>query len=425
MLDLKHVVENHEDVKANLEKRKADTHIIEAIVELDSKRKTLIQEVESARAKVKSLSKEIGPNKKAGEDTTELMNEVANAKKVIGDQEGKLQEVEGEQLFLLSSIPNLIDDSVPVGADEENNQKVSSFGTPKTFDFEPKDHVDIGEGLGMLDFEKASQITGARFALYKGGLARLERGLINMFLDFLTLEQGYEEVVPPFIVHEDSLYGTGQLPKFKEDLFKLEGKDWYLIPTAEVPLTNIKRKELFDKKELPIKVCGITPCFRSEAGSYGKDTRGLIRLHQFNKVEMVNIVNAKDSEAAHEDMVRCAETLLERLELPYQRMLLCSGDIGFGARKCFDLEVWLPAQNKFREISSVSNCWDFQARRAGIRYRNDENKPEFAHTLNGSGLAVGRTVVAILENFQNADGSVTIPDALRPFMGGIERLSKN
>lgn len=424
MLDLKFVVENPKEVKKNLERRKADTHIIDAVVELDSKRKSLISEVEGNRAKVKSLSKEIGPKKKAGEDTTDLMNEVAEAKKIIADKEKLLQEVEGEQTFLLSSVPNLIDDIVPLGNDDADNTLVSEFGKPKNYDFEVKDHVDIGEGLGMLDFEKAAEITGARFALYKGGIARLERGLINMFLDFLTTERGYEEVIPPFMVHADSLYGTGQLPKFKEDLFKIEDKDWYLIPTAEVPLTNIKRKELFDKKELPIKVCGYTPCFRSEAGSYGKDTRGLIRLHQFNKVEMVNIVNAKDSEDAHEEMVRSAEILLERLELPYKRMLLCSGDIGFGAKKCFDLEVWLPAQNKYREISSVSNCGDFQARRAGIRYRNDDNKPEFAHTLNGSGLAVGRTVVAILENYQNADGSVTIPDALRPFMGGLDRISK-
>ncbi len=424
MLDLKYVVENTDVVKENLNKRKADVNIIDAIVDLDKKRKSYIQEVESARATVKSLSKDIGLKKRNGEDATELMNQVADAKNGISDKEKLLEEVQGEQAFLLSSIPNLIDDIVPVGNDDSDNKEVFSFGSPKSFDFEVKDHVAVGEDLGMLDFEKASEITGSRFALYKGGIARLERALINMFLDFLTTEQDYEEIIPPFIVHEDSLFGTGQLPKFKEDLFKLEDRDWYLIPTAEVPLTNIKRQELFDKKELPLKLCGYTPCFRSEAGSYGKDTRGLIRLHQFNKVEMVNIVNVKDSEAAHEEMVNCAETLLQRLELPYKKMLLCSGDIGFGARKCYDLEVWLPAQNKYREISSVSNCWDFQARRAGIRYRNDENKPEFAHTLNGSGLAVGRTVVAILENFQNADGSVTIPDAVRPFMGGLDRIKK-
>ena len=285
--------------------------------------------------------------------------------------------------------------------------------------------MEIAENLDVIDFAKASEITGARFVIYKKDLAKLERALINFFIEFLGQKKGYQEILPPLIVHERSLFGTGQLPKFKEDLFKIERHDWFLIPTSEVPLTNLKRDELFAGDELPLKYCAYTPCFRSEAGSYGKDTRGLIRLHQFNKVEMVNIVAAQDSERAHEEMVGCAMELLEILRLPYRQVLLCSGDIGFSARKCYDLEVWLPAQSRYREISSVSNCWDFQARRAQIRYRNEQGRPEYAHTLNGSGLAVGRTVVAILENCQQTDGSVLIPEALRPHMGGQESIVKN
>lgn len=424
MLDLKFVVENKDEVIANLQKRKADTHIIETVVELDTKRKELISSVESTRAEVKKLSKEIGQLKKNGEDASDLMLKVGELKSGITSKEQELDEVQGEQKFLLSSVPNIISDEVPVGDSDEDNTEVFKYSEPIKLSFEPKDHVALGENLGMLDFEKASEITGARFAVYKGGLAKLERALINFFIDFLTDVNQYEEIIPPFIVHERSLYGTGQLPKFKEDLFKIEGHDWYLIPTAEVPLTNLKRDELFQGSELPLKYCGYTPCFRSEAGSHGKDTRGLIRLHQFNKVEMVNIVAPEESEKAHEAMVGCAEELLQRLELPYRKMLLCSGDIGFGARKCYDLEVWLPAQDKYREISSVSNCWDFQARRAGIRYRAADNKPVFAHTLNGSGLAVGRTVVAILENYQQEDGSIKVPTALRPYMGNQEYIAK-
>ncbi len=425
MLDLKKVIEETEAVKKNLGKRGADLHAVDVIVELDSKRKEFIQKVEKKRSEVKSLSKEIGPLKKSGQDASDLMAKVASLKEEIEVENKSLEEVQGEQQFLLSSLPNLIDEIVPIGSSEEENIKVHSFGTPKEFSFKPKEHVALGENLGMLDFEKAAEITGSRFAVYKNGLAKLERALISYFLDTLSTKFGYEEIIPPFMVHERSLFGTGQLPKFKEDLFKIEGQDWYLIPTAEVPLTNLKREELFNKEELPLKYCAYTPCFRSEAGSYGKDTRGLIRLHQFNKVEMVNIVDSSSSEQAHEEMLDCAKYFLEELGLPYQVMLLCSGDIGFGARKCFDLEVWLPGQNKFREISSVSNCWDFQSRRASIRYRNAENKPEYAHTLNGSGLAVGRTVVAIMENYQNEDGSIIVPNVLRHYMQGLEVISKN
>lgn len=422
MLNLKFVVENVEAVKENLSKRSADVHIIDTVVELDEKRKKLTHKVETSRAEVKSLSKQIGPLKQKGEDASDLMAKVAQAKSSIDEDTKTLDEILGEQNFLLSSLPNLIADDVPVGKDEADNKLITTFGDPKKFDFEPKDHVALGEDLGMLDFEKASEITGARFVVYKKDIAKLERACINFFLNELTSKKEYEEIIPPFIVHERSLYGTGQLPKFKEDLFKIEGNDWYLIPTAEVPLTNLKRDELFQGSELPLKYCGYTPCFRSEAGSHGKDTRGLIRLHQFNKVEMVNIVAADKSEEAHEAMLSCAKDLLEQLGLAYRVMLLCSGDIGFGARRCYDIEVWLPAQNKYREISSISNCWDFQARRANIRYRNAENKPEFAHTLNGSGLAVGRTVVAIMENYQQADGSIKVPDVLIPYMGGQEYI---
>ena len=425
MHNLKYIVENHDVVRKNFQKRGTDLHILEKIVTLDQKRRELIRSVDDKRRGLKQLSNKIGPLKRRGENTEELVQKVADIKSVLENENKKLGEIFGEQQFLLSSLPNLIASDIPEGRDEKENREIKRWGHQKKFDFEPKDHVEVAEKLGILNFEKASELTGARFAIYRGDLAKLERALINFFLTFLTEKKGYEEIIPPFIVHERSLFGTGQLPKFKEDLFKIEGRDWFLIPTAEVPLTNLKRDELFSKEELPLKYCAYSPCFRSEAGSYGKDTKGLIRLHQFNKVEMVNIVHAQESVGAHEEMLSCAIELLEMLELPYRQVLLCSGDIGFSARKCFDLEVWLPSQRRYREISSISNCWDFQARRAGIRYRNDQGKPEYAHTLNGSGLAVGRTVVSILENYQQADGSVIIPSALRPFMGGKERIVKN
>lgn len=425
MHDLKYIVENQDMVRKNFQKRGVDLHILEKIVTLDQKRKGLTQSVEHKRFELNQLSKEIGPLKKSGKNTDKLVQKVAQLKSKLENENKTLEEILGEQKFLLSSLPNLISDDVPKGKDENENKEIKRWGKPKKFDFLPKDHVEVAEKLGVIDFEKASELTGARFVIYKNDLAKLERALINFFITFLTEKKGYQEIIPPFMVHERSLFGTGQLPKFKEDLFKIEGHDWFLIPTAEVPLTNLKRDELFSKDELPLKYCAYTPCFRSEAGSYGKDTRGLIRLHQFNKVEMVNIIHAEESVLAHEEMLSCAVELLETLELPYRQVLLCSGDTGFSARKCFDLEVWLPAPGRYREISSISNCWDFQARRAGIRYRNHQGKPEYAHTLNGSGLAVGRTVVAILENYQQADGSVIIPQALHPFMGGQERIVKN
>lgn len=424
MHDLKDLVANTEAFKKNLGRRKFDVSIIDEISKINEERKSLTFQVETKRAEVKNISREVGELKKKGQDATELMGKVAQIKNEITHTEQALLEIEKTLLDKSAVIPNLLDDDVPTGTSEEDNKELFRKGTIKKFDFKPKEHVEIGEALGMLDFDAAAKVTGARFVFYKKQLAQLERALINFMLDQHTAH-GYTEVIPPFIVHERALFGTGQLPKFKEDLFKLEGFDWYLIPTSEVPLTNLKRDELFDRKELPILVTSYTPCFRSEAGAHGKDTRGIIRQHQFNKVELVNIVQADDSKRAHDEMVKRACSILEALELPYRAMLLCSTDIGFGGRKTVDLEVWLPGQDKYREISSVSNCGDFQARRASIRYRNEQGKPEFAHTLNGSGLAVGRTLVAIMENFQNSDGSITIPAVLRPYMGGRELIKKD
>ena len=425
MHDLKYIINNQDEVKENFKKRKVDLHILEEVISLDEERRKLTHEVEDKRFQLKKIAKEIWVSQKNGENVSSLKEKVREIKLKLEKEDENLEEVTGKQSFLLTTLPNLIAEDVPEGSTEEHNKELKKWGKIRELDFIPRDHVEIAENLGIIDFEKAAILTGARFVIYKNELAKLERAAINFFLSFLTEKKNYQEIIPPFIVHERALFGTGQLPRFKEDLFKIEGRDWYLIPTAEVPLTNLKRDELFAEKELPLKYCAYTPCFRSEAGSYGRDTRGLIRLHQFNKVEMVNIVGEEDSLAAHEEMLVCAMELLEMLELPYRQVLLCSGDIGFSARKCYDLEVWLPGQKKYREISSVSNCWDFQARRANIRYRNQKGRPIYAHTLNGSGLAVGRTILAILENYQEANGDVVIPTVLRPFMGGQVRIVKN
>lgn len=419
MIDLKLIEDNADMIKKNLSKRKFETSLIDEINVLNHARKQFIKIVEEGRSKVKNLSQEVGNLKKQGKDATSLMNEVAKIKTDIEDSEKKLGEVQIDIDNRLMVIPNLLADDVPQGASEADNKEVSRWGTPKKFDFPVKDHTDLGEKLGMLDFEIAAKMTGSRFVVYKDQLARLERAIANYMIDF-HLKRGYEEIMPPYIVHERALVGTGQLPKFKQDLFKIEGMDWYLIPTSEVPVTNLKREEIFSATELPLKYVSYTPCFRSEAGSYGKDTKGLIRMHQFNKVEMVCITSAEDSKRAHEEMIKSACDILEELKLPYRALLLCSADIGFGSQKTIDLEVWLPSQNTYREISSISNCWDFQARRAQIRYKAGEGKPQFAHTLNGSGLAVGRTLVAILENCQTAEGFIEIPKVLVPYMGGIE-----
>lgn len=419
MHDIKYFTENVDAVKANLKKRNFDTGLVDQVIELNNKRKSLTTLVETKRAETKKISQEVGEIKKKGGDASSLMGQVAQIKAQIEDSEKQLEEIQVQQVHVLSVIPNLIQDEVPVGADENFNKEVKAWGKVPSFDFTPIDHATLGEKLGLVDFETATKITGARFSVLKGALARMERALISFMLDRHT-ESGYEEILPPFIVHERSLYGTGNLPKFKEDLFKLENFEWYLIPTAEVPVTNLKRETIMEATELPLRYTAYTPCFRSEAGSAGRDTRGLIRQHQFNKVELVNIVAAEKSKEAHEEMITRACGILEALELPYRAMLLCSGDMGFGSSKTIDLEVWLPSQNKYREISSISNCWDFQSRRAQIRYRGADGKPQFAHTLNGSGLAVGRTLVAIMENYQNKDGSITIPKALRPYMNNME-----
>ncbi|MCO4754849.1 MAG: serine--tRNA ligase [Bacteriovoracaceae bacterium] len=422
MLDLKFIEANLELVKENLGKRKFDTSEIDAIVALNSSRKELTGKVENTQAKIKSLSKEVGMKKRNGENADDIMAEVHELKASIETDNKKLDDVKSELQSKLAGVPNLLEEDTPIGADEDDNVEVRTWGEPTELGFEAKDHADLGEALGMLDFETAAKLTGSRFVVYKRDLARMERAIANYMLDF-HLDKDYEEIIPPLIVNDQTLYGTGQLPKFGEDLFKIDGRPWYLIPTAEVPVTNLKAGEIFDPSEFPLKYVAYTPCFRSEAGSYGKDTRGLIRMHQFNKVEMVNIVPPQDSEQALSDMVESAQTILENLKLPYRTVRLCSGDVGFGARKTFDLEVWLPSQKKFREISSCSNCGDFQARRANIRFKKQGEKPVFAHTLNGSGLAVGRTLVAIMENYQREDGSIEVPEVLRPYMGGKEVIA--
>jgi seryl-tRNA synthetase len=426
VLDLKLIENEQERVTTNLAKRKFDVSIIKEINALNIERKSLTAKVENTRAQIKSLSKEVGQIKKSGGDASEVMSNVANLKKAIEEDEENLKSniiVKINQKLLI--IPNLIADDTPIGDDEESNVEIKRWGTPKKFDFEPLDHTTIGEKLGMLDFESAAKITGARFVVYKDKLARLERALGNFMIDH-HLDKGYMEIIPPFIVHERSMYGTGQLPKFADEAFKLENFDWYLIPTAEVPVTNLKRDQIFSEEEFPFRYVAHTPCFRSEAGSHGKDTRGLIRMHQFSKVEMVNIVDPETSIVTHQSMVDSACEILEKLALPYRAVNLCTGDIGFSAQSTVDLEVWVPSQSKYREISSISNCGDFQARRANIRFkRKSGKKPEFAHTLNGSGLAVGRTLVAIMENYQREDGSVEVPEILVPYMRGIDLIQVN
>ena len=393
---------------------------------LEAERKTIQTRTQEAQSRRNTLSKQIGMLKGKGEDTTAVMAEVAG----LGDEqkqlESRLSELQAELNDFLMGVPNLPHESVAHGLDETANVEVSRWGAPKNFDFAVRDHVDLGEGLGQLDFAAAVKITGSRFSVMKGGLARMHRALAQFMLDVHTSEHGYTEVYVPYLVNADSMRGTGQLPKFEEDLFHVPRSDadkLYLIPTAEVPVTNLLRDEIVPAETLPLKFVAHTPCFRSEAGSYGRDTRGMIRQHQFDKVELVQMVRPEDSYAALESLTANAETILQKLGLPYRKMALCSGDMGFSSAKTYDLEVWLPAQNTYREISSCSNFEAFQARRMQARFKVGQGKPELLHTLNGSGLAVGRTLVAILENYQNADGSVSVPEALRPWMGGLEKLT--
>lgn len=402
---------------------------VNALAELEAKRKTLQVRTEELQSERNSRSKAIGQAKEKGEDIQPLLDAIGDLGAQLEVAKSELNELQGQLQAVVHGVPNLPDESVPVGSDEDENLELSRFGEPRAFDFEIKDHVDIGAGLAQgLDFESGVKLTGARFVVMKGGVARLNRALTQFMLDLHTEQHGYSETNVPYIVNHDSLFGTGQLPKFGEDLFHVEGESQdqvalSLIPTAEVPLTNLARDEIFDESALPVKLTAHTPCFRSEAGSHGRDTRGLIRQHQFDKVELVQLVRPEDAMDALEELTGHAEKVLQLLELPYRKVLLCTGDMGFGACKTYDLEVWVPAQETYREISSCSNMGDFQARRMQARFRRQgAKKPELLHTLNGSGLAVGRTLVAVLENYQQADGSVVVPEVLRPYMGGVERI---
>ncbi len=391
---------------------------------LETQRKAVQMRTQELQSERNSRSKSIGQAKAKGEDVAPLMAAVGQLGDELKAAEQSLNDIQQEMEEILLSVPNIPHESTPVGRSEEENVELRRWGTPRQFDFEPKDHVDVGEASGQLDFDTAAKITGSRFAVMTGSLARMHRALIQFMLDLHSGEHGYTETYVPYLVNKESLRGTGQLPKFAEDLFKLQGEqEYYLIPTAEVPVTNIVRDVIVDDAQMPRKFVCHTPCFRSEAGSYGRDTRGMIRQHQFEKVELVQIVRAQDSYRALEALTGHAETVLRKLNLPYRVMALCSGDIGFSSAKTYDLEVWLPGQQKYREISSCSNFEDFQARRLQARWRNPETgKPELVHTVNGSGLAVGRTLVAILENYQQADGSVTVPEALLPYMGGVTAI---
>ena len=430
MHDLAFVRSNLELIEQKLRDRGADpAALLGNFRELDQRRRERITEAEQLKAQRNKVSEAVARLKRSGQDATALMDETRALKTRMDELESAAASSEEEMRAILSSIPNVCRDEVPVGRSEEQNVEVKRWGTIPQFSFQPKPHWELGEQLGILDLNRAAKISGARFAVYWGDGAKLERALISFMLDVHTREHGYTEVLPPFMVNSKSLFGTGQLPKFADDLFRCndgEGftpgqyrdNDHWLIPTAEVPVTNLYRDETLDEARLPVSLTAYTPCFRSEAGSYGKDVRGIIRQHQFQKVELVKFTRPEDSDAEHEKLTRNAETILERLGLPYRRMLLCTGDTGFSSAKTYDLEVWLPGQNLYREISSCSNFEAFQARRANIRYKPKGGKTAFVHTLNGSGLAVGRTWLAILENYQQADGTVRVPDALVPYMGG-------
>ena len=420
MLDLKRIRTDFEAVSAQLATRGVSKDTLEELKALDQKRRDLLVTSEEARAKRNTASAAIAQAKRNKEDASQQIAAMQELSATIKGIDKELAELDEAVQSIITTLPNIPAKDVPVGADEDENVEVRRWGTPRSFDFDVKAHWDLGEDLGILDWERGAKVTGSRFLFYKGLGARLERALYNFMLDEHAKE-GYTEVIPPYMVNHDSMFGTGQYPKFKEDTFELADSDYVLIPTAEVPLTNYYRGEIIDGQDLPIYFTAMSPSFRSEAGSAGRDTRGLIRLHQFHKVEMVKFAKPEESYDELEKMVANAENILQKLELPYRVITLCTGDMGFSAAKTYDLEVWIPAQNTYREISSCSNTEDFQARRAQIRYRDEaDGKVKLLHTLNGSGLAVGRTVAAILENYQNEDGSVTIPEVLRPYMGGVE-----
>jgi seryl-tRNA synthetase len=423
MLEIKFIRDNPEKVK-NALKARNNPFDLDAFLQKDAQRRALIQEIEELRSERNRVSETIGQLKKAKQDASELMERMKAVNSRIKEIESVLDGLEQEVANGLLSIPNIPHETVPIGKDDTENQVVKLWGDRPTFDFEPLPHWDVGEGLGILDFARAAKVTGARFCVYHGAGARLERALINFMLDLHTKRHGYREVLPPFIVNDDSLRGTGQLPKFAEDLFKLEGLRYYLTPTAEVPVTNLHRDEVLDESSLPLKYVAYTPCFRSEAGAHGRDTRGIVRQHQFNKVELVKFSTPERSYEELEELLLDAEEVLQFLNLPYRVICLCTGDMGFSAAKTYDIEVWLPGQNRYCEISSCSNFEAFQARRANIRCRQTgQTKTRLVHTLNGSGLAVGRTVVAILENYQQKDGTVVVPDALIPYMDGLDVIS--
>jgi len=428
MLDLNYVRENLEKVRAGLQTRGAAPEALDDFVEADAERRRIIAESDTLNATRNTASREIGALMKAGkrDEAEARRKEVNELKERIAELDQQRDQAETRMHDLISTLPNIPHESVPVGKDESANPEIRRWGTKPEFDFEPRDHVDLGNALGILDLERASKIAAARFAILNGAGARLSRALVNFMLDLHTREHGYQETLPPFIVNKHALFGTGQLPKFEEDLFKLrDERDLYLVPTAEVPVTNYHREEILEASQLPRKWVAYTPCFRSEAGSYGRDTRGIIRQHQFEKVELVKYALPENSYDELESLTRNAETVLQQLSLHYRVVTLSTADLGFGSAKTYDIEVWLPSQNAFREISSCSNYEAFQARRAQIRFRRAGGaKPEFVHTLNGSGLAIGRTWIAILENYQQADGSIVIPEALRPYMGGLEKISR-
>ncbi|GGE48069.1 serine--tRNA ligase [Pullulanibacillus camelliae] len=425
MLDVRTLRDNYEEMKGRLSTRGGDLSVLDRFPEIDEKRRQLIQETETLKARRNEVSQEIAQKKKNKENADAIIKEMREVGDKIKALDESLRSVEEELETLMLSVPNLPHESVPVGKDEDENVEIRQVGERPTFTFEPKPHWEIGTALGILDFERAAKVTGSRFVFYKGLGARLERALISFMMDLHADQHGYQEVLPPYLVNRTSMTGTGQLPKFEEDAFKIREEDYFLSPTAEVPVTNYHREEILDDSDLPIAYCAYSTNFRSEAGSAGRDTRGLIRQHQFNKVELVHFVKPEDSYETLEKLTNHAENVLKKLGLSYRVITLCTGDLGFTAAKTYDLEVWLPSYDTFREISSCSNCEDYQARRASIRFRRDPNskkKPEFVHTLNGSGLAVGRTMAAILENYQQADGSVLIPEVLRPYMGGIEKI---
>ncbi len=420
MIDIKLLRTEPEKVKAALSRRKEEVNIDELLA-LDAKKRELMYEAEQKKAEQNAVSKKIPAMKKAGEDTAPVFAEMKALSDSIKEYDDKIRTLDEEMDKILYTIPNIPNETVPDGDTDEDNVEVRRFMEPTAFDFEPKAHWDLGADLGILDPETAAKITGTRFTVYNGAGARLERAIINLYLDTHTAQNGYKEIFPPFMVHRNSMVGTGQLPKFEEDAFKVAGTDYFLVPTAEVPVTNMHRDEILDGSKLPLKYCAYTACFRAEAGSAGRDTRGLIRQHQFNKVELVKFTKPEESYAELEKLVADAESVLKLLKLPYRVVKICIGDLGFTAAMKYDIEVWMPSYNRFVEISSCSNFEDFQARRANIKYKNSpKDKAQLVHTLNGSGVAIGRTTAAILENYQNADGSITIPEVLRPYMGGLD-----